>query len=297
MKKRLAIVLLALALLAVSVNAETVDISTYVINLEEYNIVTGTYVLEFFLELRCDYDCAFEDFVLINGGADDVILLQDTPYYKSYRVRAHLENDVDLHAYPFDEQEVTVELEHKLLPSDRLRFRPIAQYSGIDSRVTIPGWKIAGWTAEEVVRPYAVYNEAYSRYEFTLNLEREKLDSFIKDFIPMFFLILILMFTFILGIDRIELRIGTVSSVLLTAMVYHLTIASRLPPLGYLTFADKFMMLTYFISVVAIIVDILELRMLHLKERKLVSAIDKRATYISLAIVPLLYILLFILFI
>ncbi len=79
MKKRLPLVLLALTLLAVSVQAETVDISTYVINLEEYNIVTGTYVLEFFLELRCDYDCAFEDFVLINGKADDVIILENTP--------------------------------------------------------------------------------------------------------------------------------------------------------------------------------------------------------------------------
>jgi len=296
MKKRLLLVLLVFTLFALPAHAETVDISTYVINLEEYNIVTGTYVLEFFLELRCDYECSFEDFVLINGKADDIIILEHLPNYKSYRVRAYLENDIDLHAYPFDSQEVTVELEHKRLPSNRLRFKPIPQLTGVDNRATIPGWRIAGWDAVEVIQPYAVYDEAYSRYEFTLYLEREKLDSFIKDFIPMFFLIIILMFTFILGIDKIELRIATVSSVLLTAMVYHLTIASRLPPLGYLTFADKFMMLTYFISVIAIIVDIIELRMLNLKERRQVLSIDKRAAYVSLIVVPVLYILLFLLF-
>jgi hypothetical protein len=297
MKKRY---LLAFALVLLSVplvSAEIVDISTYVINLEEYNILTGTYLLEFFITLHCDYDCSIDDFVFINGKADDIIVLDDKSGEKSYRVRAYLENDIDLHAYPFDSQEVTVELEHKRLPSDRLRIRPASQLTGVDDRATIPGWRIAGWDAVEVVRPYPVYNEAYSRYEFSLFLAREKLDSFIKDFIPLFFLIMILLFTFILGIDRIELRIATVSSVLLTAMVYHLTIASRLPPLGYLTFADKFMMLTYFVSVVAIIVDVVELRLLQLKERKLVHRIDRQAAYIFLSIVPLLYILLFVFFI
>ena len=66
----------------------------------------------------------------------------------------------------------------------------------------------------------------------------------------------ILVFTYILRLDKIELRLGISSSILLAAMIFHLTIANRLPPLGYLTFADKFMIITYIVSLFTFMVNI-----------------------------------------
>jgi len=79
-------------------------------------------------------------------------------------------------------------------------------------------------------------------------------------------------------------------------VMFHISIANQIPPVGYLTFADKFMILTYLILLVSFVVNI---TMIELKERKnerLVVRIHRLTEYSMLAVAPVLYALLFIFF-
>ena len=52
--------------------------------------------------------------------------------------------------------------------------------------------------------------------------------------------------------DEISERLALVSSTLVGAILYHLTLTSSIPPIGYMTFADKFMYTNYVIISIAL---------------------------------------------
>ena len=80
-----------------------------------------------------------------------------------------------------------------------------------------------------------------------VDIRRAKLNAFMKTFMPVIFIMLVVLSSFILGPDKAGTRLAMVSSGLVACVMFHLSITSSIPPVGYLTFADKFMVLTYFI--------------------------------------------------
>jgi hypothetical protein len=62
---------------------------------------------------------------------------------------------------------------------------------------------------------------------------------------------LLVMTSFILEPDKVTTRLAAVSSALLASVMFHVSISSQLPAVTYLTFADKFMVLTYLILLVS----------------------------------------------
>jgi hypothetical protein len=88
-------------------------------------------------------------------------------------------------------------------------------------------------------------------------------------------------------------RIGINTSALIAAVMFHLNVTSSIPPVGYLTFADKFMMVTYVSLVLGLLSSIL--MMMHAKSGD--ETLEKKIFRWSLYGIPLFtvigYILLF----
>jgi hypothetical protein len=102
-----------------------------------------------------------------------------------------------------------------------------------------------------------------------------------------------MLFTYWLDIDKVELRLGIVSSILLAAVVLHLTISGDIPPVGYLTFADKFVLLTYFVALASFILNITLLRLIQRRKRKDAKRIYVVAKFWAVPIIIFLYLALF----
>src|SRR5258706_7518763 len=64
------------------------------------------------------------------------------------------------------------------------------------------------------------------------------------------------MLSFLMKYDEISERLPLPTSTLVGAILYHLTLTSSIPPVGYLTFADKFMLGNYVVVFVALAVTV-----------------------------------------
>ncbi len=301
MKKRyfIAILVILSCLILPSVLAEQEDISIglYVLGIYDYDLSTGSYNMDFYLDFECNTSCDIENFEAINGRK-----IED--YWKSvgsdglpyYRVRALFVDRVELHDFPFDTQVLKIILEDRSRPIEQVRIVPNLERSGIDDRISFPGWIITGWTAYSSEHYYPVYGTTYSTYVFEIGLARPREEALLV-FLPIFFIILIVLFTFVLGLNKLELRLGIVSSALIAAIMFHLSLASRLPPaIGYLLFIDKVMLLTYFILLASFFIDIYLLWCIQKKNLVLANRTYAYTKYNMIIISIILYILLFVLF-
>jgi len=296
MKKRLLSFVFLFSLLASFASAETIEVGTYVMSVEEYDTSTGKYALTFFLGMQCDYNCSLDDLLFINGIATNVVQTKDDPQTKEYRIRAELQDSVDLRKYPFDAQNLTIIIESTSKEADELAIANWDSYSGVDDRVTFPGWALTNIESHAANYVYEDHQETYGRYALTLTFARERFGSVLQHFVPIFILIIILLFTFIVGLDKMDLRIGIASSILLAAFVFHMTLSSRIPPTGYPTFADKFMILTYLVALLSFFIDTSILRFVQDREKRFAKKVDTFTRYAMIIGIPLAYVLLFLFF-
>ena len=275
---------------------DTIPIAVYLISIDNYDIATGTYNADFWVEFQCK-NCSINDFELINGRIIDMnkIFLPETNS-TYYRVNAAFTDTVELHSFPLDSQTVTIVIEHSKLTSDKIVLVPDLSKSGIDSFVYIPGWRIDGWQAFSRDHFYGLYGQSHSTYTFEVSLTRHR-DAAVLILLPIFFVVCIILFTLLLSVQRLDLRVGIVSSALLAAIMYHLAVGSHLPPaIGYLLLVDKVMLLTYFILLAIFILNVYLLYLVHNKKMKAAQKWYYRTRYSWIIIAAASYLLLFILF-
>ncbi len=269
-----------------------VHVGLYVLNLGKFDVSSGTYTADFYMSLRCDVACD-PQFEFMNGRASSVEKITDEPNLKFYRIQANLNNRVDLKQFPFDSQRLTILLEDKKLTVDKLVYIADLNQSGIDPSIAFTGWELKGYDATVTTHDYPLYGEVYSQYEFGLPISRIMWNSFLKTFLPVIFIVLIVLFSFILDPDKVSTRLGMAGSALIAAVMFHISITNQIPPVGYLTFADKFMALTYFVLLVAFVINIAILELQERKKTELVEKIHRRTEFAMFILVPVLYVLLF----
>jgi hypothetical protein len=288
---------LLILLFAVAVQAsEEVEIKTglYVLNLGKFDVATGAFTADFYLSLACKSECPDFDFEFVNGRASSVDKVIDEPNEKFYRIQANLNSPVNLKRFPFDRQEMQIILEDKRNTYDFVRFVPNLEQSGVDESIAFTGWNLGEWTAEERIHRYEIYNEEYSQYVFTIPIERIKVNSILKTFLPILFIVTVMLSSFFLDPDKITTRLGMVGSALVASVMFHISITNQIPPVGYLTFADKFMVMTYFIVLLSFSMNVFMLELHERKKEKLLAKIHKYTEFSMFWVAAALYLLLFI---
>jgi len=272
------------------------DVSMYILNLGKFDISTGSFTADFYLSMKCKDECSPEKFEFMNGRATSTDKIIDKPNEKFYRIQANLNSPVNLKKFPFDTQKMEIILEDKENTVEDLHYNPVISESGIDESIVFTGWNIDSWSAEKKEHFYPIYNETYSQYVFTINISKIALNSFIKTILPIIFIVLIVLFSFIIDPDKITQRLTMAGSSLIASVMFHVSLTNQIPSTGYLTFADKFMILTYFILLVTFIINIILLDLQERKKTDLMEKIHKKTEYSMLIVVPILYIILILFF-
>ena len=285
-----------LLLLIPQVSAQDVDVSLYVLNLGKFDVATGSFTADFYLNMKCSEKCDVGNFEFMNGRASSVDKIIDTDKEKFYRIQGNFNSNVDLKKFPFDEQKMQIIIEDKLHAVAEIKYIAQDEQSGLDESIIFSGWNLEGWDSEVKEHEYKVYDETYSQYVFDINIARIKLNAFMKTFMPVFFILLVVLFSFVLDPDKITTRLGMAGSSLVASVMFHISISNQIPPVGYLTFADKFMVLTYAILLATFVINVYLLELLERKNNELVERIHRKTEYSMFAVVPLLYLILFLLF-
>jgi len=269
-----------------------VYVGVYVLNLGKFELATGAYTVDFYLSLRSQEPVEMGDFEFMNGRAATVDKLIDTPTEKFYRIQANLSQNLDLRRYPFDEHLLTIEIEDKRRTVDELVYVVDEQNCGVDPGVIVVGWRLAGWEAKVLAHDYEIYGETYSRFVFGLRIQRVILNAVIKSFLPIACMVLVGFLSLLLAPDKVTTRLSLNISTLLGAVMFHVNLTASIPPVGYLTLADRIMIATYVVLVLILFSGVAILRWAEKEDKK---ALALRVYHQALGLIPPLAVALYLL--
>lgn len=255
MKKQIAILaLLVIFFIPISSASEPVNVETgiYIISLGNYEVNKGTYTMDFYMWFRWDASSNVTPakFEFMNGRANSKDLISDETDPATgkrelwYRIQASLYSEPRFKDYPFDTQALKIDFEDSLNSVQTLQYTPAVDESGLDNDVRASGWLIKGWNFKATHKEYK-WNEAYSRGVFTIDIERERTSTAIKTFLPPIIFCIVSGLSFFFRPDKIAQRLGLGTSMLISAVMFHISQTASLPPLGFLMLIDKIMVSTY----------------------------------------------------
>jgi hypothetical protein len=227
---------------------EVVKVGIYLIRAGGLDISTGAIDVDFYLDFTCEVSCDDDQdsFELVNGTVRSSMSLDDNPLNPTYRVNAVVYQEVDLKRYPFDNHEVQIIIESKIHDTTRMVYEVNTNTTMIDPQVFVLGWELDPTVRAEVPEKYYEgWDLSYARYVLTLGLSKPALASWLKGLLPAIFIILGSLFALFITEKNIGNRIMIITSALVASVLYHLNFTSRVPAIGYLTFADTFMIINY----------------------------------------------------
>lgn len=233
-----------------------VRVGVYLLNVGRLDIGAGTYAMDFYVSFRCDTDCNPSNFDILNGRAT-LEKNDDDPRFKVFRVRADLLSQFDLRSFPFDAHRLTVSFEDKILQDTHIVYEPDMPMTGIHPSAVVVGWQLdKQWNVQVDRDTYAVYGQNYSRITFSIGAHRPKLSAFLKNLTPALIITLSGFLALLMGADKATPRLTLTTSSLVGAVLFHINMTSSMPPIGYLTFADRLMLINYVGLVAVLIVNV-----------------------------------------
>ena len=260
-------------------SAVNVEVGIWLVNVEKVDLAASSFKLDFYLWFRFDPSeislSAVEEFEFINGAPTKYEIAADEGEgYLEYRVRGDFIKAFDFTQYPFENQELSVQLEHKCLDASQLIYVSDSS-STIDPEATVAGWDIASF--ETSIDEHSYGSEAYSRFVSTVVLQRPTLSAFIKSVLPISVITTIALLAFFISPNNFAQRIGLGVTTLLSATAFHLSLVNGIPPTGYLTFADRMMIAIYAIFLYNLSVSVYIMRLVDKKQTEDAAIFNKKA--------------------
>ena len=240
-----------------------VRVGVYLLNVGRLDIGASTYAMDFYVSFRCDVDCEPGNFEILNGKAT-IEKNDDEPRFKVFRVRAELIAQFDLRSFPFDTHRLIIAMEDKVQQDNKIIYEPDLRMTGIHPSAVVVGWSLdKQWQVKVDRDSYAVYGQSYSRATFSIGTRRPKLSAFLKNLTPALIITLSGFLALLMGADKATPRLTLTTSSLVGSVLFHINMTSSMPPIGYLTFADRLMLINY-IGLAAVLV--VNVRVLALSE-------------------------------
>ena len=235
--------------------------------LSKLELGPGTFNAEFYVTIDCEREPCKPDLDVANGRITGKEKLVEEKLHKELKLKAELNGYVDLSEYPFDKHVLSIELVDKADPLEViLELEP--KETKVASDVKLAGWAVDRWAAAVEKHPVAPGVDVHTLV-FGVEVSRPRVAAIFKTFVPAFFMIFVMGFTLLLKPKSAAGRLTAATGALMTVVMFHLSSTSSLPPLGYLTRLDKFMIGTYLVYLVNILASVAIVRFDEAKKDKL----------------------------
>jgi hypothetical protein len=227
----------------------TVHVGLLLSRIHDYDIKEGTYDADFNLSLTSARPMPKMDLKVMNGKLDVMSVLADTPTFKLYRVQGKFFSPIDLHDYPFDTQELRIELEDDAAGIDQMRLVAAERNTNLDAGFQVPGWDVVHLEAITLRHYYPDRFDNddmyYSQYVFKLGIKRFGTSAAFTVFVPAIVIVLISLTGLFMPREELAVRSNSGAPMLAAAVLFHFTLTQSLPAVAYLTRADKVMIAVY----------------------------------------------------
>jgi hypothetical protein len=180
--------------------------------------------------------------------------------------------DFDFRQYPFDTQTFPVYLD-LVYPTSTYTMTDLPGYSEIDPAHGEDEFIISDFTAAASTVTPSAANKPVSRMTFVFSAPRHLNYYLLQVFLPILLIILISWFTFFLH-DYTK-RIEAAAANILLFIAFNFSLASNYPRLGYLTFLDAIMGVTFAVNVLVLLYNVFMKRLEDQGKAERVERIDR----------------------
>lgn len=251
------------AKLKVQAKPDVYLLNIIVLNISDINLNAGTYTVDMFISLVCeDAPCKNEpSWDVMNATEDIQPVDQGTsiPFVSyDYRLKTTLIGQVDYTFYPFDYLYISIFIEDKKLGSDQMHYQ-LASLDVDEMLFNPSGWyyKPEQNGSDVNVITYPMDTTKYDRIDIWMFLERDRFGAFMKTIFAALVIVLVGMLSYLLRVEDAKERLALTSSTLVAIVLYHISLVASVPATGYLTFVDKFMVATYVVIFLSLVVSVL----------------------------------------
>lgn len=240
---------------------QRVKTALYVTRIEKIDFAAGTFSVEFYLTLTCLEAGVWcpKEFAVESGEVTKLEVVDEAPGFRVYRVKADINNEFDLSQYPLDQHNLPIEITHPTATAEELEFVIDEENSDVRNTVKVVGFHDIDFGLDVGQRHDEGRNADIPFFLLEPMVRRVQLASVMKGLMPPLFIVLVSSLGLLLRVKSVTNRIGMGTAGLLSAVMFHISFTSSLPPLGYLTLADKYMLASYLVLVANIVAAVLML--------------------------------------
>jgi len=273
---------------------EQVGVSLYLLNIGDFNPSTGSFTADFYLDFKCVNTCPSMSYEFLNGRANYVHNMTADPNERLYRIQGSFNSPMDWSKSPFDRQTLSIVLGDIRATNNSINYTSNLAGSGVDPSVAVGGWKVVGFSASADYHGFGASNVLRPNYVFGMEISRNWLDTFLKLFLPILVLMIIVLSTFFTTMDKMLTRLGIVSTALVAAALFHVIATVQMPAPGFFTFTDMFMTLNYALLAAVFILNIVMMSVFDRGAKERSARINMLARMGMIAATAALYAILFI---
>jgi hypothetical protein len=218
-------------------------------DITNYDIHTGSFTADFYLSLTSEKDMPSMDLMFPNGKPDEKQVIADKPTFKLYRFTGTFTTPPDLRKYPFDRQQLQIQVEENTEGIDQIRLIPDQEHTHLEAGFEVIGWDVVHIEAVSIVHNYPDRFDHddlyYGRYEFRLGIERYGTSAVFTVYVPAIIIVLISLMGIWVPFENVDVRANAGAPMLAAAVLFHFALIQALPAVSYLTRADKLMIGVY----------------------------------------------------
>lgn len=228
-------------------------------------------------------------------GYDDETKTVDIRYTE--KGIARFKSDFDFKKFPFDRQNVSIEIQanSQIEKEGHLHFEAsdvaLKEANYYKNNNFLKEWKITKAYSE--IKPTTIpgYDGVFNSYSLVFEIKRNSLYFLVKIIFPIFLILSIAWYTCWLSTKELESRITTSIVCFLSLVAYNFVIDSDLPKLGYLTYLDWVIMLSYIFCAIPTLLSITLYKFANLSGGKAKLINDQARLYCPIAYFAFLFFL------
>jgi len=234
-------------------------IGIYLMSVRNVDRLTGTSEMTFWVVIASDkMDFTVNpppDLDFVDGTNIEISGLHTEPHLVKYKVTGTFQHGFDYHNYPFETLDLTITIEPYFpLTADKAILIPISQHASQDSFANdqIPGWDLAPGIVENTSHdyPWGKFSRVITHY----SVYSPPVLTFLNKLLTVIVLDIITLVAFWFRPNALTDRAAIAVGAILASTYFHASLLlAELPPLGYLTIADKTVIASYALYTYSII--------------------------------------------